>query len=68
MKIEVKVDGYHQKRAKEFVDLLHEKGLFAKHITRTQMQLLEDYLAYEYQSTSDSSARVTELMSKTKRP
>lgn len=61
------LDSYYQKRAKEFIDLMFDTGLFNADITRDQMVIVENYLADEYQSIHDSTKMLTSTVIEYKR-
>jgi len=67
MQINVKIDTAYTHQAKNFIDLLFEKGMFHEDITRSQMQVLEDYLAEQYQGIHDSTERIITLLDKYKK-
>ena len=58
---EKKIDHYHQMRAKEFVDALFNKDYFRKDVSRDDMNAIEDFLAFLFQSLSESTKKLAEL-------
>lgn len=62
----VEVERYYQKRAASIVDMLFEGGMFLDKLTRPDLQAIEDYLAFEFQSGIESGIRIKELMKKHK--
>lgn len=64
---ETKIEPHYQARAKHIVDMLFDKGLFADGVSRDDMKALEDLIAFEYQSSADSTKRLIEILAKVKK-
>ena len=60
------LDNYYQLRAKSLIDLLFDNSLLSETITRSQMQIIENYVADEYQSIHDSTERIFSLLNESK--
>ena len=65
-KIEVKVDPYYQRRAKEMVDMFFDGQMFNKSLSRDDLMAIENYLAWEFETTATSSKKITKLMARIK--
>ncbi len=59
-----KVETHYQARAKHLVDTIFDAGLFNDNITRDKMQAVEDLIAFEYQSSADTSKRLADFHAK----
>lgn len=60
------VSPYYQNQAKQFVDMLHDKGYFNPDVERKEMQEVEDLLAFLWESHCNMSARMVELLRRSK--
>ena len=58
-----KIEPYYQNRAKEFVDMLFDKGYFREDVSRNGMDDVEEFLAYLFKSYCESSVK-TALLTK----
>ena len=59
-----KPEPYIQKRAVSIVDMLFEAKFFVDYLTRPDLQMIEDYIAFELQAGIDSSVKISKLMEK----
>ena len=62
------VDPYYQNQAKQFINTLHDRGYFCKDVTREEMQLIEDLLAFLYRSHVDMAVKCSEMLRRAKEP
>lgn len=60
------VEPYYQKRAASIVDMLFDSKLFSDELTRKDLQAIEDYIAFEFQSGIDGALKVKEIMARHK--
>ena len=58
---------YYQRQAKDFIDVLFDKGYFATNVKRDEMRCVEDLLAYCFQSQSEAAVMSTKLLQRAKR-
>jgi len=58
------VDGYYQRIARDYIDVLHDKRLLNDDLSREALDIMEDYVAYVFQSIADSTKRMVELTAK----
>ena len=58
---------YYQRQAKDFIDTLHDRSYLNPDVKRSEMQQIEDLLAYYFQSQSESAVRSTKLLQRAKR-
>lgn len=59
---ELTVEKYNQKRAESIVDMLFDNKLFAEHLRRKDLQAIEDYIAFEFQTRIDSYERLKDIL------
>lgn len=59
-----KPEYHYQKRAESIVDMLFDSKLFNSELTRKDLQAIEDYIAYEFQSGVDGALKVKEILAK----
>ena len=52
-----KVEPFYQIRAKEIIDLLFDKKYFREDVSRTDMQEVENFLAWSFQSQCQSQVK-----------
>ena len=57
---------YYQRQAKDFIDTLHDRGYLNPDVKRSEMQQLEDLLAYFFQSQCDMAAKSAKLLLRAK--
>lgn len=57
-----KIEKYYRIRAREFIDLLHDKGYFDEEVTRASMRQLQEYLAFVLQSQVSISVEADRIM------
>jgi hypothetical protein len=57
----MKIEKFYRMRAREIVDMLHDKGFFEKGVTREAMRKLQDYIAYILKTTADGSVKMDRL-------
>lgn len=60
------IEPFYQMRAKEFVDMLFDKGYFRDDVSRDGMKDVEDLLAYFFKSYTDSSVKCALMVKKLK--
>lgn len=60
------VEPYYQRQAKEFVDLMFDKGLMNPELSRNSLQAIEDYIAFTFQSQAYSASRMAEITARRK--
>jgi hypothetical protein len=58
------VDKYYQRMARDFTDLMHDKGYLVEDLELKQIRALEEYLGYLLQSSVDSALNVERLLKK----
>ncbi|MCK9369545.1 hypothetical protein M0R04_06530 [Candidatus Dojkabacteria bacterium] len=56
------VDEYYKRQAREYVDLLFDKGFLDENLSREAIRWLEDYSAYILQSAVRSSIKAHDLV------
>ena len=61
-----KIDGYYMRQAKYIVDMLFDKGFLDKDCSRDDMDAIEEFMGYMFQSYSDMAANVALLTKKGK--
>jgi hypothetical protein len=66
MQEEKKIEPFYQARAKDFVDVLFDKGYFREDVSRDGMNDVEDLLAYFVQSYCESAVKCVLLTKKIK--
>ena len=64
--MEEKIEPYYQKRGEELVDLLYDAGYLNPQLKRASFKEIEDYIAYTYQSYSQSSVKAALFTAKFK--
>ena len=57
---------YYQRQAKDFIDVVHDRGYFNPDVKRSEMQQIEDLLAFYWQSHAEMAARATKLLLRAK--
>ena len=62
-----KIDKFYQRRGKEIVDALFDKGYFREDVDRPDMQDIENLLAWSFQFQCQSAVKMVELNKKTPR-
>jgi hypothetical protein len=60
----VEVDKYYMRQARDFTDLLHDKGYLVEDLELKQIRALEEYLGYLLQSSADSARNIERLLRK----
>lgn len=65
-KIKPKIDKYYQIQAKYVIDMLFDKGFLDKNVSRDDMDAIEEFLGYMFQSYSEMAANVAILTKKGK--
>jgi hypothetical protein len=60
----MKTEPYYQLRAKEIVDTLYEAKLFRDDFTRDDMKMLEDLIAFNFESYANTAKIMAETMLK----
>ena len=63
-----KVEGYYQKQAEWFIDLIFDKGYFGAETTREDMRKVEDLLAFRIQYYANSAAECERLLRQVRKP
>jgi hypothetical protein len=66
-KNEQKIDRYYQKQAREFVDMLHDNKIIDPKFTRKDMRVIENYVAFVFQSGAESAKKVALMLEKIKK-
>ncbi len=62
MSEEKKTEEYYQIRAKEVVDVLFDKKFFREDVNRDDMQAVEDFVAYNFQSHAELAVKCAMIM------
>lgn len=57
----MKIDKYYRNRAREVVDMMHDKGFFDKEVTRESMRQLQNLIAYYFQQQVESAIKIDRL-------
>ena len=60
------VEPYYQKRAASIVDMLFDSKIFNDNLTRSDLQAIEDYIAFEFNSGVKGAIRIKEIMERHK--
>jgi len=66
MEEEKKIEPYYKARAKEFTDMLYDKGFLADDLARESIDWLENYVGFLFKTLCESSVRASELIKKTR--
>ena len=61
-----KIDGYYQTQAKYVVDMLFDKGFLDKDVSRDDMDAIEEFIGYMFQTYSEMAANIAVLTKKGK--
>ena len=61
-----KVEPFYQAKAKDFVDVLFDKGYFREDVSRDGMNDIEDLLGWLFQTYCQSAVKCTLIMKKIK--
>ena len=56
------IEPYYQNQAKQYIDVLFDKGYFAGDIKRDEMTEVQDLLAYLFQAQAASASKCAELL------
>jgi len=64
--MEVEVEEYYKREAKELIDLLFDKDFLNPELTRESIDWLEEYVGFVFQSKCQSAAKVAMLVAKLK--
>lgn len=59
-----KTEPFYQNRAKEFIDMLFDKGYFREDVSRDGMQQVENFLGWYFQSQCQSAVKCAFLSKK----
>lgn len=62
-----KAEPYYQREAKRLVDMLFDEGLFKEAVSRDQMNIVEDLIAYYLQSGAESAKKCALLVQSLKK-
>jgi len=62
-----KIELFYQRRAKDMTDWLFDQKVFNPEFTRDNLLSIENYLAFEFQSTANSAKRCVELVHQLKK-
>ncbi len=60
------VEPYYQKRAESIVDMLFDSQLFNTSLSRKELQAVEDYIAYEFQSGISNGIKLKATIARSK--
>jgi hypothetical protein len=56
------IDPYYQKRAQDVVDLLHDNQLVHPDLKRRDLQALEDYIGFLFQSQTETAVKAALML------
>jgi len=56
--MEKEIDQYNQNRAKEIIDCMFDSKIFKDSITRDDMNVFEDLLAFHFQCFTDIASKI----------
>lgn len=59
---EIEIEKYYKRLARDFTDLMHDKGYLVEDLELKQIRALEEYLGYLLQSSVDSAIKVERLL------
>lgn len=62
-----KIEPYYQKQASDFVDMLHDNKIINPELSRKDMKVVEDYVAYLLQSGAESAKKVALMLERIKK-
>lgn len=62
----MKVDKFYHRQARDFVDMLFDKGFLASDCSRHAIRGLEKYIGYLFQTQAESAVKCSELVKSTK--
>jgi len=57
-----KIGLYYQRQGKDIVDMLFDGKLFHQALTRNDLQVIEDYIAYVFQMNARSAERGAQFL------
>lgn len=64
MEQDKKTELYYKAQAKEFTDMLYDKGFLADDLARESIDWLEDYVGFLLRTLCESAVRLSELIKK----
>ena len=56
-----KIEKHYRHQARDIVDLLHDSKFINEDVTRQQMRVIQDYIAYIIQSSANRAVRLKEF-------
>ena len=64
--MEIEVEKYYKRQAKDLTDMMHDKGFLDQDLTRESVNWLEDYIGFILQTQCQSAAKVATLIARKK--
>lgn len=60
------IEPYYQKQGQDVVDMLHDNKIINPELSRDDLRMVEDYIAYLFQAHANTAAKVSVMLEQLK--